>query len=115
LVNDVLGPILLLAKFIESSLKVNVFKFYCYISYLFSYQKKTFPPHRHLNFFNFFLKHTNNNKSDLINHSIPKSLVSTTLAIDIIESTGELEPNKKLFSVHTPFILHDVMVGVFSL
>jgi hypothetical protein len=38
-----------------------------------------------------------------------------TLAINAIEPTRKLEPNKKLLSIHAPFILHDAMVGAFSL
>jgi hypothetical protein len=37
------------------------------------------------------------------------------LARDAIESTKELEPNRKMLLVHAPFIMHDAMVGVFSL
>jgi hypothetical protein len=57
----------------------------------------------------------NNNRSDLINHSVPKPPFFTTPTINIIESIGELEPNVKLLLVHAPFILHDAMMGVFSL
>jgi len=92
------------------------FLFYCYISCLFNYQKNSLPPLWHLNFFNIlFFQHTNNCRSVLINWSAPKPPLFTTLTIDVIESTWELEPNKKLLSVHTPFILHEAMVGVFSL
>jgi hypothetical protein len=37
------------------------------------------------------------------------------LARNAIEPIEELEPNKKLLSVHTPFILHDAIMGAFSL
>jgi hypothetical protein len=65
-------------------------------------------------FYNFFFG-INNNKSDLINCSAPKPPLSTTLAINAIEPTGGLEPNRKLLLVHTPFIIHDATMGVFSL
>ncbi len=116
MVNDVLGPFFFKAKFIESSLKVNAFLFYYYISCLFSC-KKTFI--FHISAFEFFLvfffQRTNNNKSDLINRSFPKPALPTTLAINAIEPTKELEHNIKLLSIHAPFILHDAMVGVFSM
>jgi hypothetical protein len=38
-----------------------------------------------------------------------------TLAKRAIEPTRKLEPDIKLLLVHAPFILHDVVVGVFSL
>jgi len=50
----------------------------------------------------------------LINRSTPKPLAILNLVRDAIEPKGELEPNRKLLSVHAPFILHDAMVGVFS-
>jgi len=51
----------------------------------------------------------------LINHSAPKTPPPMNLARDAIESTKELEPNRKMLLVHAPFIMHDAMVGVFSL
>jgi hypothetical protein len=53
--------------------------------------------------------------NDLINHSTPKPPPPTNWAKDIIEPTRELEPNKKMLLVHAPFIMHDAMVGAFSL
>jgi hypothetical protein len=52
---------------------------------------------------------------DLINRFTPKPPLSMTLAINLIEPTKKIEPNKKLLLVHAPFILHDAMVVVFSL
>jgi len=49
----------------------------------------------------------------LIICSVPKPLLSMTLYINTIESIGELEPNRKLILIHTPFIIHDTMVGHF--
>ncbi len=63
----------------------------------------------------FFFQRTNSSKSDLINYSFPKPPQPMTLAIDAIEPTRELGPNIKILSIHTPFILHDTVVGVFSL
>jgi hypothetical protein len=37
------------------------------------------------------------------------------LAKNTFEPIGKLEPNKKLLSIHTPFIMHDAIMGVFSL
>jgi hypothetical protein len=77
-------------------------------------KKKSISPTSTFEFFQYsFFQHTNNSKSDLINHSACKPPLSMTSTIDTIESTKELEPNKKLLSVHAPFILHDAMVGFF--
>jgi hypothetical protein len=91
-----LGHFFLLAKFIESSLKVNVFILYCYISYLFSYHIYISPTLT----FEFF-QHMNNNNSDLINHSAPKPLLSTNLAIDAVESTK----NYYQFTYHSTYMM----------
>jgi hypothetical protein len=57
----------------------------------------------------------NNSRIDLNNCSTAKPPLSTTLIIDTIESSGELEPNIKLLLIHMPFILHNAMMGIFSL
>jgi hypothetical protein len=49
-----------------------------------------------------------------MNRFAPKPPPPMNLARDAIEPIGELEPKKKLLSIHTPFIMHAIM-GVFSL
>lgn len=53
--------------------------------------------------------------NDLINCFVPKPPRPSNLVRDAIEPIGEREPNRKLLSIHAPFILYDAMVGVFSL
>ncbi len=91
------------------------FLFYCYNSCLFSYKKNLFPLLWHF-LFSFFFQHMNNSKSNLINHSTPKPLLSMTPAVDIIESTRELEPQKKTVidsrTIHLAWCNHECFLTI---